>query len=124
MTTLQEKILEALRNSSESDKLAMWNDYANAQLSDDYIYSVNGFDFDDVFSSANAAVNAVIHGKFSPLDTYVTFDGYGNLRSFNDLEGVYSPYDVDVLADYLAKTGEYVYYLDIDDEEEDAEEGE
>lgn len=123
MTTLQKKILEALRNSSESDKLAMWNDYANAQLSDDYIYSVNDFDFDDVFSSANDAANAVIHGNFSPLDTYVTFDGYGNLRSFNDLEGVYSPYDADALADYLAETGEYIYYLDIDDEE-DEEEGE
>lgn len=121
--TLQEKVLEALENSSESDKLVMWNGYANAQLLDDYIYTVDDFDFDDLFTSANAAVNAVIHGKFSQLDKYVTFDGYGNLRSFNDLEGVYSPYDADALADYLAETVEYIYYLDIDDEE-DEEEGE
>ena len=119
--TLQEKVLEALENSSESDKLVMWNAYANAQLLDDYIYTVDDFNFDDLFASANAAVNAVIHGEFSRLDKYVTFDGYGNLRSFNDVEDVYSPYDADALADYLAETGEYLYYLDIDDEEEEGE---
>ena len=117
--TLQEKILEALENSSESDKLVMWNAYANAQLLDDYIYTVDDFNFDDLFASANAAVNAVIHGKFSPLDTYVTFDGYGNLRSFNDLEDPYSPYCDEELAYYLAETGEYMAYLDIDDDEDD-----
>lgn len=83
--TLQEKILKALNKlnaASESDKLAMWNDYAAEQAPDDYIYYVDDFDFDECFSSANDAVNAIMHGSFSPLDTYVSFDGYGNLRSF------------------------------------------
>lgn len=122
MTTL-EKVLQALNAASESDKLAMWNDYAQEMCPDDYIYYVDDFDFDECFSSANDAVNAVMHGSFSPLDTYVSFDGYGNLRSSRFVDSVGSPYDEDALADYLFETGEYDAYLDIDDDE-DEEEGE
>lgn len=117
--TLQEKILQALENSSESDKLAMWNDYANEMCPDDYIYPVDDLDFDELFTSAQAAVDAVLHGDFSSMDEYCSFDGYENLRSFNDLEDPYSPYCDEELAYYLAETGEYMAYLDIDDDEDD-----
>lgn len=123
MTTL-EKVLQALNAASESDKLAMWNNYASEQAPDDYIYNVDDLDFDELFTSAQAAVDAVLHGDFSSMDEYCSFDGYENLRSFDDLEDAYSPYDADVLADYLAETGEYDTYLDIDDDEDDEEEGE
>lgn len=117
--TLQEKIFQALENLNESDKLALWNDYATEQAPDDYIYTVDDLDFNELFTSAQAAVDAVLHGDFSSMDEYCSFDGYENLRSFDDLEDAYSPYDEDVLAEYLAETGEYNVYLDIDDDEED-----
>lgn len=119
--TLQEKILKALNKLNDADKLAMWNDYASEQAPDDYIYIVDNLDFDELFTSAQAAVDAVLHGDFSSMDEYCSFDGYENLRSFDDLEDAYSPYDADVLADYLAETGEYDAYLDIDDDEEEGE---
>lgn len=122
MTTL-EKVLQALNAASESEKLAMWNGYAQEVCPDDFIFTMNDFDFDAVFSSPTAAVDAVLYGEYDPLDKFVALDGYENLSSFNDLEDVYSPYDADVLAEYLYETGEYDAYLDIEDDE-DEEEGE
>ena len=119
--TKQEKVLQALENLDEFDVLVMWNDYASEQSPDDYIYTVDDFDFDAVFSSPTAAVDAVLNGDFSSMDKYCSFDGYENLRSFDCLYDAYSPYDVDVLAAYLAETGEYDVYLDIDDDDDDNE---
>lgn len=121
--TKQEKILKALENLDEVDTLVMWNDYASEQAPDDYIYNVDDLDFDALFTSAQAAVDAVLNGDFSSMDTYCSFDGYENLRSFDYLEDAYSPYDADVLATYLAETGVYDVYLNIDDDD-DEEEGE
>lgn len=122
MTTL-EKVLQALNAASESEKLAMWNGYAQEVCPDDSIFTMNDFDFDAVFSSPTAAVDAVLYGEYDPLDKFVALDGYENLRSFNYLDDVRSPYDEEVLADYLYETGEYDAYLDIEDDE-DEEEGE
>lgn len=122
--TKQEKILKALNELNNAEKVAVWNDYAQELAPDDYIYPMNGFDFDAVFSSPTAAVDAVLNGDFDQLDNYVAFDGYENLSSFNCLDDVRSPYDEEVLADYLYETGEYYVYLGIDDDEDDEEEGE
>lgn len=121
--TKQEKILKALNELNNAEKLAIWNDYAQEVAPDDYIYPMYGFDFDAVFSSPTAAVDAVLNGDFDQLDNYVSFDGYENLSSFNCLDDVRSPYNEEVLADYLYETGEYYAYLGIDDED-DEEEGE
>ena len=120
MTTL-EKVLQALNAASNADKLAMWNDYAQEMCPDDFISTMNDFDFDAAFPSPTAAVDAVLNGDFDPLDKFVALDGYENLRSFNYLDDVRSPYDEEVLADYLYETGEYDAYLDIEDDEDEGE---
>lgn len=119
--TLQEKILEALRDASDYDKLAMWNDYAQEYCPDDYIYTVADLDYDELFTSAKDAVMAVLNGNFSTSDWLCRFDGYGNLQSFNEVDDIESPYYDEELADYLAETGEYYAYLDIEDDEEEGE---
>ena len=116
--TKQEKVLQALENLDEFDVRVMWNDYASEQSPDDYIYTVDAFDFDAVFSSPTAAVDAVLNGDFSSMDKYCSFDGYENLRSFSCLYDAYSPFDADVLAYYLAETGEYDIYLGIDNDDD------
>ena len=119
--TREEKVLQALENLDEFDALVIWNDYASEQSPDDYIYVVDELDFDALFTSAQAAVDAVLHGDFSSMDKYCSFDGYENLRSFDCLYDAYSPFDADILADYLVETGEYDVYLNIDDDDDDNE---
>ena len=43
------------------------------------------------------------------------------MQSFNEVDDIESPYYDEELADYLAETGEYYAYLDIEDDEEEGE---
>lgn len=98
----QEVVKDYLENLYTEDLVAIWNEYCDkAGYSDDYIYE-NGSGFlDEMFSCPSDAVNAVFYGEYSINDTYVKFDGYGNLASsdwadewvdFDDLSEWYMDY--------------------------------
>ena len=66
----------------------VWNEWCEEQhYYDDEIFSMD--DFDELLSEKEPSeiARTVVYGDFSPNDSYFTFDGYGNLYSF-DLIGL------------------------------------
>ena len=63
-----------------------------------------------LFDNAHDALRAAFYGDYSPAHTYFTFNGYGNLQSFEYLDSDSSPIDFSELAEWLIdedKLGRY-----------------
>lgn len=110
--------LELLKDLSDSEKITLWNEYQGAISSDSHIYENDEDFFNEHFSGdAIRAVRAAHYGEYSYSDTYVSFDGYANLESFNDVD-----YQIDFndLADWLEENPDSYQDYDIwEDEEEE-----
>ena len=82
MEITQEMILEYLKNALEDAELVeLWNIYCD----NDYIFPFDDPEsfFNETFGTAYDACRALQFGEVSWNDCYITFDGYGNLKSSN-----------------------------------------
>ena len=72
-------------NLSDSEKISLWNEYCQEQGNEDEIY-----DFDDEFfeiffyNKPMEAARAASFGDVNWSDDFISFDGYGNLKSLSD----------------------------------------
>ena len=72
-------------NLSDDEKISLWQEYS--QEND---YENDFYEFDDEFfnmffeSNPEGAARATFFGQVNWSDTYVKFNGYGNLETFND----------------------------------------
>ena len=72
-------------NKSDSEKVSFWNEYCSEQSNEDEIY-----DFDDEFfelffsNKPMEAARAASFGDVNWSDDYISFDGYGNLKSLSN----------------------------------------
>lgn len=112
----REKIMESINNMADDNVINAWNECIKGKgYTDDRIYD-NDYDFlDTFFDSPSAAVHAIEHGHYRSNDNYVTFDGYGNLQSFNFWETSYA-IDVAILADWFLENPEKAEEYGIEDD--------
>lgn len=110
--------LELLKDLSDSEKISLWNEYQYETSSESQIYENEEDFFDTFFTKAIDAVRAAHFGEYNYHDTYVSFDGYANLESYNDVD-----YQIDFneLSNWLEEDPDSYQDYDIweDEEEED-----
>ena len=72
-------------NKDDSEKVSLWNEYCSEQSNEGEIY-----DFDDEFfnmffeGKPMEASRATLFGSVNWNDAYISFDGYGNLKSLSN----------------------------------------
>ena len=124
-----EKIKEAIENMNTSDIVALHNEYCNEYGDMDYyVYSMD--EFDEVMADMKPwdIARSAFFGGFRPVADYFSFNGYGNLVSFdywNDEDARIYPSEI---ARYIDENDNSLYNNDIQeildeyDETEDSDE--
>ena len=87
---------EYLENLPISELVNLWNNYACDYYPDDYIYYMDEFN-EIVTGNPWEIAKMCYYGSFAPYDRYFYYDGYGNIKTGDFLEGL--PIDLDLLAD-------------------------
>lgn len=98
-------IIDYLINLKDDELLNLWNEYCFEEDMDNYIYYNDEYFFEEYFANnVDEAVRTVCYGDYRYMDTYVVFNGYGNLESFYSCELDDYIYISD-LASYLEDNG-------------------
>ena len=110
-----EKIKEAITELDDGETVALWNDYCEANnYYDDYIeYN----DIDELLYGLKPSevLNRVDKENYNESDRYCSYDGYGELYSFDYADCDDSPFDLDSLAQWIYDNEDACGYLDEDD---------
>lgn len=108
-----EQITEILENLSDNELFDMWNEYTTevANNGDAMVYHFTDEFFEEYFSNPAEAARATFFGDVkSWSDSYVIFNGYGNLETSNYLSELIGLYD---LANHIADNqDEYSHILE------------
>lgn len=108
MTTLNPNTLAAIQLSQVIEQLKQ-DDSTLLQTYSEYAAD-NNYDsvFDNDYESINMmctdsydAIRAAFYGDYNPSHAYFTFNGYGNLQSFEYLDSDSSPIDIEELAQWI-----------------------
>ena len=118
--TMEEKILAAIKEMSDSEIISLWNEYCDQCNSfDNRIYDMG--EFNEIYSSVEPEEIArrVCYGSdefnkdssFNPNRDYFYFDGYGNPVSFDYIYNecsneFYGNIDIDSLIDYIIENND------------------
>ena len=116
MENYYDYIINYLVGLSEDDLLDLWNEYCMEENMDDYIYYNDEYFFKDYFTdNVDGAVRVVYYGDYRYMDTFLVFNGYGNLESLDSRDLDHYIYISD-LASYLEDShfleDEYQDYLE------------
>lgn len=87
-----EMLLNYIKNGLFDEELvSLWNEYCQA---DDYIFSFDDPEafFNEEFSSPYEAWRASHYGEVHYEDSYIAYNGYGNLQTFEHFDE-YGNYD-------------------------------
>lgn len=123
--TKQEKIEILLEEMSDSELLGIFNIYCdNVNVYSEGVYSME--DFDELMSGWKPweIARSCFYGDFRPCDKYFSFNGYGNLISFDHINDEINIYEI---AEYIVDNNNALYndkiqkILDEDEESEDEE---
>ena len=114
--TYYDFIIDYLVNLKDDELIDQWNEYCSEEDMDSYIYYNDEYFFKDYFTdNVDGAVRVVYYGDYRYMDTFLVFNGYGNLKSFNSYNLDNYIYISD-LASYLEDNGflesEYKEYLE------------
>lgn len=67
----------------------------------DSVYDNDEDSINMMFDNTHDALRAAFYGDYNPSHAYFTFNGYGNLQSFEYLDSDISPIDISELAQWL-----------------------
>lgn len=96
-----------LSTQRTEDLASLWNEIC--EYADYYIYS-GVEDMAELYSDPASFARAVYFGDVQNwLDDYATFNGYGNIVTFNYWDDENSPIDLDLLAERLEAANHEVY---------------
>ena len=113
----KEAIVEYLENLSNDELLSLYNIMAREYYPDDEIYYNDEYFFNVFFENrVLEAVRAVSFGEYNYSDTYVKFNGYANLETFNDVS---DEIDISELAEYIKEHPEDFDDIELTNELED-----
>lgn len=99
----EEKIIDLLENElSDGELVEVWNDYCERNnCCSDEIFSLDFFDgYFENYSPSEIAQRLFNSINFNPNDTWFGFDGLGNPRTFNYLNG---EIDLEAIADFAVE---------------------
>lgn len=99
MKTYNEFLRDYLENLSDDELIEAWNEYCYEYDMDNIIYYNDEDFFETYFATTDDAIRAAFYGDYRYMDTYVVFNGYANLDSFNSYnlkEHIYIDEIVDV----------------------------
>ena len=93
------QVIEQLK---EDDSLLMqaYCDYS-AENGCDSVYDNDDDSINMLFPNASDAIRSAFFGDYNHSHAYFTFNGYGNLQSFEYLDSDSSPIDIGELAQWL-----------------------
>lgn len=110
-----EKIKEAITDLDDSDMVALWNDYCEANnYYDDYI-EYNDIDELCYGLKPSEVLNRIDKDKYNQYDRYCSIDGWGEYVSFDYADSDESPFDLDSVAQWIYDNEDACGYLDEDD---------
>ena len=105
-----EQIMETLEGMSTKELVEVHNKYCDAYNDmDNQIYENDEYFLDEHFSCPSELARAICYGEYDYTDDYVMFDGYGNLKTFDN---VTNHAMIEDIADYVAD-------MEDEDEQED-----
>ena len=99
----KKEIVETIKKMDNAKVINLWNNYVGEKCyphENDTIYTNNCAVFNSFFTPYDA-VMSVLYGNYNEEDDYVIIDEHENVKSFTNWDDVYSPVDVDILADWL-----------------------
>ena len=107
-----EEIMKAVAIMDTDDIITLWNECIDeVGYPGDRVYENNTSFFDEMFDNPYDVAVAVAYGDWKANDTYVVFNGYGNISSFNYWGDSNSPIDLDVIVEWLSDNKEKVEEL-------------
>ena len=119
----KKQLEEELGYFSEKEVLDMWNDFCDenhwGKVYDNSVSEIVDYYHNDL---KKFLIENMSNSNYNSTDDYFTIDGYGHLKSFDDLfsDGI----DVDELIDWIIENelyDKYGFYIEEDEEEEDEE---
>ena len=93
------QVIEQLKQD-DSILMQSYCDYS-AENGFDSVYDNDEDSINMMFDNTHDALRAAFYGDYNPSHDYFTFNGYGNLQSFEYLDSDSSPIDVSELAQWL-----------------------
>ena len=99
----KKEIVKTIKKMDNAKVINLWNNYVGEKCyphEDDTIYT-NNCAFFNTFFTPYDAVMSVLYGNYNEDDVYVIIDEHDSVQSFTNWDDVYSPVDVDILANYV-----------------------
>ena len=115
---LYEALVSLLNSMSNEDAKAIHNEYCSEYgTMDDYIYDNDEWDLNEYFEddSPYEVLCRTGYGDYHISHDYFRTDGYGNVRSFNNVHSDESPFYADELADFIIDNENALGNSDIED---------
>ena len=115
---LYDSLVSLLNGMSNEEAKGIYNEYCSEYGSmDDYIYDNDEWDLNEYFGddSPYEVLCRTGYGDYSISHDYFRMDGYGNVRSFNNIHSDVSPFYADELADYIIDNENALGNSDIED---------
>lgn len=84
----------------DSSLLQAYSEYASNNGYDS-VYDNDDDSINMMFADSHDALRAAFYGDYNPSHAYFTFNGYGNLQSFEYLDSDNSPIDIEDLAQWI-----------------------
>jgi len=76
-------------NKSDDEKISLWNEYCSEQCNEDEIYVFDDEFFEIFFNNKPMeAARAASFGEVNWSDEYISFNGYGNLKSLSESQAI------------------------------------
>lgn len=111
-----EEIINVINEMDSNDLVQLNNEYCEAiNGTDSFIYSNDDDFLEDYFNTKSDLARAIFYGDFRYMDNWVTFNGYGNLESFQYMDTDKICESVSVIAEYILENPqEFTQFDDID----------
>lgn len=84
----------------DSNLLQAYSEYASNN-SYDSVYDNDDDSINMMFENTHDALRSAFYGDYNPSHAYFTFNGYGNLQSFEYLDCDKSPIDIEELSQWI-----------------------
>jgi len=102
------QVIEQLKQD-DSLLLQAYSEYASNNGYDS-VYDNDDDSINMMFSDSHDAIRSAFYGDYNPAHAYFTFNGYGNLQSFEYLDCDNSPIDIEELAQWIVDNELYNDY--------------
>ena len=93
------QVIEQLKQD-DSTLLQAYSEYASNNGYDS-VYDNDDESINMMFADSHEALRAAFYGDYNHSHAYFTFNGYGNLQSFEYLDSENSPIDIEELAQWI-----------------------